>query len=292
VFLPYLAVLDGTQRRELGLGGGDTTDFVDLVGPHELAHQWWGHQIGWSCYRDTWLSEGFAEFSAALVLQRVSGSQRVNEFWDRARRTILEKPRTGSMPNADAGPITLGLRLATRKTPGAYAALVYEKGAYVLQMLRMLMFDPRTRPPDAGFIAMMKDFADSYAGKNPTTRDFQTVVERHLTPTMDLTHDGKMDWFFRQWLDGTEIPRYDVKVGIQSTGADQYTLSGSIAQADVSPNFHGFLPLYIEFEKGELMRLAVVTFTGPETVPITTTLKLPKKPVRIVANAMRDVLTR
>ena len=292
VFLPYLAVLDGTQRRELGLGGSDTTDFVDLVGPHELAHQWWGHLVGWSSYRDTWLSEGFAEFAAALVLQRVSGTKRVNEFWDRARHTILEKPRTGTVPNADAGPITLGPRLQTRKTPGAYSALVYEKGAYALQMLRMLMWDPRARPPDAAFIAMMKEFAAAQAGKSPTTRDFQTVVEKHMTPTMDLTHDRKMDWFFRQWLDGTEIPRYDVKVDVKSSGADQYTLSGSVAQAEVSPNFHGFLPLYIEFEKGEFMRLAVVTFTGPETVPVATTLKLPKKPVRIVANAMRDVLTR
>ena len=45
VFLPYLAVLDGTTRQELGLRGAN--DFVDLVGPHELAHQWWGHLVGW-----------------------------------------------------------------------------------------------------------------------------------------------------------------------------------------------------------------------------------------------------
>ncbi|HWZ86165.1 MAG TPA: hypothetical protein VN032_08190, partial [Thermoanaerobaculia bacterium] len=85
---------------------------------------------------------------------------------------------------------------------------------------------------------------------------------------------------------------YDVKVGVQSVGGDQYKLAGSVSQAGVSPNFHGFLPLYIEFEKGELLRLAVVTFTGPESVPIATTLRLPKKPVRIVANSMHDVLTR
>ena len=113
-----------------------------------------------------------------------------------------------------------------------------------------------------------------------------------MTAAMDLTHDRTMEWFFRQWLDGTEIPRYDVQLAIESAGTDQYKLSGSVAQSGVSPNFHGFLPLYVEFEKGELMRLAVVTFTGPETVPIVTTLRLPKKPVRVVANAMRDVLTR
>jgi aminopeptidase N len=292
VFLPYLAVLDGTQRHELGLGGSGTTDFVDLVGPHELAHQWWGHLVGWNSYRDVWLCEGFAEFSASLVMQQVFGPKRVNAFWERSRRTILEKPRTGAVPNAEAGPISLGSRLATRQTPSAYQALVYEKGAYVLHMLRMLMWDPRAKPPDTAFIAMMKDFASAFAGKNPSTRDFQDVVERHLTPTMDLAGDGKMDWFFRQWVDGTEIPRYTVKVDVRAAGNDEYAISGTVSQADVSPGFRGFLPLYVEFAKGNVLRLAVVRLTGPESVPIETKLRLPAKPERVVANAMHDVLTR
>jgi hypothetical protein len=292
VFLPYLAVLDGTQRHELGLGGSGTTDFVDLVGPHELAHQWWGHLVGWNSYRDVWLCEGFAEFSASLVMQQVFGPKRVNAFWERSRRTILEKPRTGAVPNAEAGPISLGSRLATRQTPSAYQALVYEKGAYVLHMLRMLMWDPRAKPPDTAFIAMMKNFASAFAGKNPSTRDFQDVVERHLTPTMDLAGDGKMDWFFRQWVDGTEIPRYTVKVDVRAAGNDEYAISGTVSQADVSPGFRGFLPLYVEFAKGNVLRLAVVRLTGPESVPIETKLRFPAKPERVVANAMHDVLTR
>ena len=254
VFLPYLAVLDSTQRHELGLGG--TTDFVDLVGPHELAHQWWGHQVGWNSYRDTWLSEGFAEFAASLVMQRVYGTKRCNDYWERSRRWILEKSRTGTVANSQAGPITLGSRLETRQSPVAYEAIVYAKGAYVLQMLRMLMWDPRARPPDAGFIAMMKDFAAAWTGKNPSTRDFQQIVERHMTPTMDLGHDRTMDWFFRQWVDGTEIPRYVVKVNVQAAGSDQYRLTGTVSQEGVSTNFHGFLPLYLEFDKGEVQRLA------------------------------------
>jgi hypothetical protein len=292
VFLPYLAVLDGTQRQELGLGGSGTTDFVDLVGPHELAHQWWGHLVGWNSYRDVWLSEGFAEFSASLVMERVYGTKRVNAFWDRARRAILEKPRTGSVPNADAGPISLGTRLATRPTPLAYDTLVYEKGAYVLHMLRMLMWDPHANPPDASFIALMKDFVSAYADKNPSTRDFQDVVERHMTPNMDLAGDHKMDWFFRQWIDGTEIPRYVARVDVRPAGNDEYAISGTVSQADVSPEFRGFLPLYVELAKGNLMRLAVVRLTGPESVPIDTKLRLPAKPGRVVANAMRDVLAR
>lgn len=292
IFLPYLAALDGTQRRELGLGGSSTTDFVDLVGPHEVAHQWWGHCVGWQSYRDTWLSEGFAEFSASLVMQRTLPPKRLSDYWERSRKRIFAKPPGNTVSNDQAGPLTLGTRLFTRQTPSAYSAIVYLKGAYVLHMLRMLMWDPKDRPPDAAFIAMMKDFLQSYAGKNASTRDFQTVLERHMTPRMDVAKSGKMDWFFRQWVDGTEIPRYTAKVNVQSAGNGEYKLSGSVAQEGVSQDFIGFLPLYLEYDKGEIQRLAVVTFVGNMSTPVDVTIRLPKAPKHVVANARHDVLSR
>jgi hypothetical protein len=109
---------------------------------------------------------------------------------------------------------------------------------------------------------------------------------------MDLAHDRTMQWFFGQWVDGTEIPTYAVKVDVRPLGDGRYAVSGTASQAGVSDGFHGFLPLYLEFEKGEVARFGVVTFTGSETVPIERTLTLPKKPVRVVPNAMRDVLAR
>lgn len=292
IFLPYLAALDGTTRRELGLGGSGMTDFVDLVGPHEVAHQWWGHAVGESSYRDVWISEGFAEFSAALVMERTLPPKRLADYWEDSRKRILATPPGNAIPNDAAGPIRLGVRLATRTTPWAYQTLVYLKGAYVLHMLRMLMWDPRGRPPDAQFMAMMKDFVKASEGKNVSTRDFQDAVERHMTPTMDVAKNGKMDWFFRQWVDGTEIPSYDVNVTVQSAGKGEVKLSGSVAQKGVSKDFVGFLPLYLEYDKGEMQRLAVVNFVGEQSVPLGGTIKLPKPPKRIVANARCDVLTR
>jgi aminopeptidase N len=85
--------------------------------------------------------------------------------------------------------------------------MVYAKGAYVVHMLRMMMRG-QGGEGDSRFIGMMKDFTSSFSGKNPSTRDFQTVVERHMVPAMNAAGDGKMDWFFQQWVDGTEIPRY------------------------------------------------------------------------------------
>ena len=75
-------------------------------------------------------------------------------------------------------------------------------------------------------------------------------------------------------------------------GGGQYKLVGSVRQEGVSDDFIGFLPLYIEFEKGTFVRLGLVSFRGTATVPIDTTIPLSKKPRRVVANAMSDVLTR
>ena len=290
IFLPYISFLDSYNRFRIGLQS--TQGFVDIVGPHEFAHQWWGHLVGWNSYRDQWLSEGFAEFTAGLVLEYTAPRSKVDEFWDKAAKNIVDKPVHAYVSNDRAGPISDGWRASTWRNPAAGQAMIYDKGAWVVQMLRTLMRDPKAKPPDERFIATMKDFVSTYAGKNPTTRDFQTVVERHMSPAMDLERNGKMDWFFRQWIDGTEIPRYHAEVAVQDLGGGQYKLTGTARQEDVSENFLGFLPIYLEFEKGTFARLGLVNFRGTATVPLDTTISLPKKPRRVVANAMNDVLTR
>jgi len=115
--------------------------FVQEVTPHEVAHQWFGHAVSWASYHDQWLSEGFAEFAAALFLQQAVGPKWQKDyidFWERQRVRILEKNIFGVSPN-DAGPLWLGLRLISPRSGQAYQGVTYSKGAYVLSMLRSLM---------------------------------------------------------------------------------------------------------------------------------------------------------
>jgi hypothetical protein len=286
VFLPYLAFLDAGVRHELGLARSQ--DFVDLVGYHEMAHQWWGHSVGFASYHDAWLSEGFAEFSAALTLQHTAGMNAYRRFFGNARDAILRK-RTGFVPS-EAGPLALGFRLETSRTPGAYQALVYEKGAFVLHMLRMLMQQPGTAAPDADFEALMRDFASRYAGKNPTTADFKAVVEKHMTPPMNATQDGKIDWFFDQWVTGTEIPGITSKLEVKETSKGKYRVSGTVTQAGVSKEFRTLVPLYLEMPNGRLLRFGVAPLVGEKALPVSVELELKEKPKRALANALFDVL--
>ncbi|HVR09577.1 MAG TPA: M1 family aminopeptidase [Thermoanaerobaculia bacterium] len=289
IFMPYISFLDGTQRQRIGLTAAK--DFVDQVGFHEFSHQWWGHLVTADSYRDQWLEEGFAEFSAALAVQHTQGFGAYERFWRHARQEIFAKPPHSAVASIDAGPITQGYRLQTERSPYAYRALIYEKGAYVLHMLRMLMWDAADRTPDRRFIAMMHDYATTYAGKQASTADFQKVVERHMVPAMDAAGDGKMSWFFGQWVYGTEVPHYVSDLHLEAAG-DQVRIKGKVTQEGVSEGFRALLPIYLEFDRAQFVRVGLLPMVGKATVPVDVTLKPPKKPRGVLINARSEVLAR
>jgi len=290
IYLPYLAFLDGTTRNTLGLNRA--ADFVDQVGTHEFGHQWWGHTVGWKSYHDQWLSEGFAEFTAALVIQQASGWPKYNNFWEKKRRQILERPAHATITNDAAGPISQGLRVSSWQNEYAYDAMTYSKGAYVVHMLRMAMQD-RTKPnPDAAFTATMTEFTQTYAGKNASTSDFQRIVEKHLPPSMNLTRDGRIDWFFNEWVYGTAIPKLDSKFTVTDAGGGKYKVSGTITQSQVPNDFVTVVPLYINFDKGAFAKVASLPLVGNQTKPIDFEIPLPKAPKSVSINNMHDVLVR
>jgi hypothetical protein len=289
IFMPYISFLDGTQRQRLGLAGAK--DFVDQVGFHELAHQWWGHLVSADSYHDVWLEEGFAQFSAALAVQHTQGWDAYDHVWQEARKTVSETPPHSAVANADAGPLTQGLRLITQRTPFAYRALVYEKGAYVLHMLRMLLWDGASPAPDHRFIDLMHDYAATFAGRQASTADFQRLVERHMVPALNATGDGRMDWFFRQWVYGTELPRLTADLHLEPQG-DQVRIKGKVAQDGVSPNFRTLVPIYLDLDKGETVRAGLLPLIGNVSVPVDVLVKPPKKPRGVRINAHGDVLAR
>lgn len=286
VYLPIISFFDATQRWMLmGRISSGLTEFIQEVTPHEVAHQWWGHIVGWASFHDQWLSEGFADFSAGLYLQATEQKpDKYLTYWQRARETITEKNQYGRRAN-DAGPLWMGLRLNTYKTPGAYNRLVYPKGGYILHMLRGMMWDVKTN--DQRFIEMMRDFVKTYFHRNASTEGFQAVVEKHMTPQMDLDGNHKMDWFFREWVYDTEIPRYKLQYSFIPESDGKVILKGSLTQSEVSEHFKMIVPVYLDFD-GKLVRLGTVPVLGNGTKEFQ--VRLPQKPKRVLLNAFHDVL--
>lgn len=287
VYLPYLPGLSSLLKFELGMPG--YAGFADQVGIHEIAHQWWGHHVGWASYRDQWLSEGFAEFSTALVVELTRGAQAYDSFWEQRRRQVLATVQGTDLPPYAAGPVTLGYRAASERSPAAGQALIYAKGAFVLQMLRSLMRDQESRS-DERFFAMMRDFADSYKGKSPSTEDFKTHVEKHMIPELNAGRDGTIDWFFDQWVYGTEVPVYSSDVSIEKVGKGKYRLSGTLTQSGVSDDFVALVPTHVEFGDGNYGQFGRAPFKGNMTHKLDVTLELPKKPKAVRMNARHEVL--
>jgi hypothetical protein len=283
VYLPVISFLDSTERFQMMGLNSKVTDFIQEVTPHEVAHQWWGHIVGWASFHDQWISEGFSDFSASLYVQATEPKKFVT-FWEKQRDAILEKNEFGKRAN-DAGPLWMGLRLNGYRTPGAYSKLVYPKGSYVLHMLRALMRDGKTG--DQPFISMMHQFVETHKHKNASTDSFQAVVERHMTPSMNLEGNGRMDWFFRQWVYGMEVPKYEFTYKVEQGSGNNWKLSGSLTQGKVSKDFMMSVPLYVDFD-GAMIRIGLLHAKGNGSSPFN--VELPRKPRRAAINLNLEVL--
>ena len=266
VFLPITYFLDSTARHVMGFG--NEHGFFKVLGPHEIAHQWWGHMVGWNSYRDAWMSEGFAEMSASIFLQAIyfqHGLDDYHEFWSFQRKLLTDVNAEGKRA-IDVGPVTLGYRLATAKTGiNIPRDLIYPKGAYILQMVRFMMQD-NGKDSDARFKAMMHDFTSTYANRYASTEDFKTVVEKHMTPEMNLDRNHKMDWFFNEYVYGTEYPHYKFEHTFTTDTDGTVILNFKLTQSHVSDNFEMLVPVYVDLGKGNVGRIGRVSIRGNTTV--------------------------
>lgn len=277
IYLPYTSFFNEGVKDKLGLLDNKSSEiFYETVAAHEISHQWWGHTVFTYSYHDTWLEEGFATYSAALYSQTAEGAGKFKDYMKNLRKEILEKAEKGKRAT-EVGPIWLGNRLASIDAPEVYDLVVYSKGAYVLHMLRMMLFNFETKS-DEQFISMMKDYVSTYSGRAATTEDFKKVVDKHF--------GENMDWFFNEWVYGTEIPVYKFSYQTEPTGDGKYLLTVTVEQKGVSSSFKMPLPLIINFENGYTVGHMLVT--GDK--PVKKEFKLSEKPSSVELNPWESVL--
>jgi len=141
---------------------------------------------------------------------------------------------------------------------------------------------------DQPFINMMRDFVKTHHNQNASTESFKAVVEKHITPDMDLQGNGKMDWFFNQWVYGQEVPSYDLKYKVSPGDGGNTLLTLTVTQRGVTENFAMPTPIYVELD-GRVMKLGSTRKVGSMTTdPIE--IPLPKPPERVFLNGNLDIL--
>ncbi len=285
IYLPYGSFKDsyGTAVNALSHG------FWRTVAPHEIAHQWFGHTVGILSYRDNWLSEGFAQFAASLYLQYVYSNQpdTYRDFLKEWRSELLQKNSMGKRP-VDVGSVTMGYRLGNSKVGLDVNRLIYAKGGYILHMLRMMMWNPQDG--DAAFKEMMHDYVHSNSDRLSSTEDFKDAIERHMTREMNQTGDGKMDWFFNQFVYGTALPDYRLESTFTPI-ANGFTMNLKISQSNVDEKFVMPVPVYLDFGNNKIVKVGAVRLAGnastSASVPLTGISEPPK---RVLLNYNFDIL--
>ena len=289
VWIPICYYFDTTVRHQLGMDWGDR-GYWKAVTPHEVAHQWWGHTVGFDSYRDQWMCEGFSDLSASLYLSLIEKNpQKFITFWNDERDLLLERSPQGFRA-IDAGPLTMGYRMSNSRTGfDTTRRLIYPKGAYVLHMIRMMMHDRQTG--DQRFKEMMQDFVQTFGGKSATTEDFKAMVEKHMTPEMDTEGNHKMDWFFNEYVYGTALPSYKLDSSFDNAPGGDLQLNLKLTQSGVDDNFRMLVPLYIDMGDGNVAFLGRARLVGNTTVEQKVPLKgLKTRPKRAVVNYYDDVL--
>ena len=140
-------------------------NFFRDIYAHELAHQWWGNAVGLKSWDDVWLNEGFATYSEALYNEHKFGKDALRSFmlskFDENFSGTLYKPEKH------------------------FGSMVYDKGAWVLHMLRYEV-------GDSIFFKILRTYFEQFKYSSASVYDFKDICE--------LIAQKNLSGFFDQWV--------------------------------------------------------------------------------------------
>ncbi len=295
IFLSSLSFLNADEQSALHLEAVDKA-LINSVIAHETAHQWWGDLVTWSDYRDQWISEGLANYSALMLLE-AGDPHEFHAVMAKYRDDLLAKNKAG-VPLMEDGPVTLGARLCDSQFPQGYVAISYGRGTWLFHMLRTLMRDAEARDRHRGgeeedanepFVRALHRVRERYEGKAITTRDLLQAFAEELPPSAWYEGRRSLDWFYQTWVNGTAIPRFELH-GVKYTDstATATVVKGVIFEKDAPNDLVTPVPLYAQ-RGGKLVLLGRVFADGPETPFL---LKAPPGTRKIVVDPEQTLLTR
>ncbi len=191
--IPYPFQNEKYGHAQFGWGGGMEHQTMSFMGAfvypliaHECAHQWFGDHITCGSWQDIWLNEGFATYFEGLTVERFQ-ARGLWDYWKILRRDNIIRQPGGSVFCADTNDIN---RIFSGR-------LSYDKGAYLLHMLRWQV-------GDTAFFEGIRSYLNdpALAGGYARTDDFKAHIEAESG--QNLTH------FFNMWFYGEGYPTYQI----------------------------------------------------------------------------------
>jgi hypothetical protein len=177
-------------------------NYPDFFIAHEIAHQWWGQAVGWRSYHEQWISEGFAQYFAAMYARQSRGEATFND--------LLRRMAWYGREQSAQGPISLGYRLGhIRGDSRVFRAVVYNKAAVVLHMLRRMI-------GDEAFFRGLRRF---YFGSR-----FMKAGTDNVREAMELEAGQNLERFFEGWINTSAIPTLQATWRVEGEGPGQFAV--------------------------------------------------------------------
>jgi aminopeptidase N len=274
IYLSTLAYLAPSDRPLANMAERDRMFFSDRLSAHEIAHQWWGNVVTSAGYQHDWLLEALADYSGLLYLEKRKGARALDTVLNEYRGDLLMKQEDGTTKES-VGPIALGLRLRTSKAPDAWRVIAYEKGSWILHMMRGLMGDAR-------FLSFLGELRKRFEWKTLDMESFRLLAAEFLPPK---SSDSKLESFFDQWVYSTGIPTLEVKYSL-SGKAPAMKLTVTVRQSGVDEDFSVNAPVEIQFGKLKPVIRSVRTSSEPAVF----TMAVRQAPSKVLVDPGNTVL--
>ncbi|MAE70379.1 MAG: hypothetical protein CME06_07925 [Gemmatimonadetes bacterium] len=198
---PWGGAMEHATLTSYGSGLYTGTHYYDWIAAHELAHQWWGDLVTCGTWDDIWLNEGFATWGEAIWIEGLLGEAAYLDYMQATARPSF------------SGPI-----YAPNYT---FNSTVYDKGAWVLHMLRGIVGRERT-------IEILRTWGETYAHASAVTSQFTELAAAVV--------GEDLDWFFDPWLYEAGRPRYDYAIDLTALPGDSTRVELVITQTQTGFN--------------------------------------------------------
>jgi len=206
----------------------------------QVARQYFGALMQPTSDRDKWLIDAAPEYLGLMYVQEaLGGGPFYTEMVNRRNLATTQVERSRDLP------VAAGDRVAD--------SLLAAKGAWIMHMLRFVMFDPNTQS-DAVYMKFLRDLSIRCNYKPYTNADIQALAEK--------AYGQPLDWFFRHWLFERNIPEYNVAYGITRKEGG-WMVEGTVKTGGVGPEFQMPVVMRVEMVDGQ-SSYAHPMIKGPE----------------------------
>jgi hypothetical protein len=271
---PGLLYLSTRSYLDLSNRTGADSYFADLLHAHETAHQWWGNFVTSPGYEDDWLQEAVANYLALLTIESRRGSKLLERILLDLRDRLTVKGESLETVES-AGPVVFGLRLQSSHGFGVWRTIVYDKGTWIIHMLRRRM-------GDEAFWRLLRDITAKPPANGLTAEAFRiaAVAAMKASPAAPGSYaslDPTLETFFDTWVQGTGIPSIKLQWSNRTAGA-RPAVSITVNQTGVAPEFSDFVPVEIQMARVKPIRRWIRTSADADPV----TIPLPAPAVKVI----------